>query len=134
MTGISKVRKEIGANVRSFRMHAGVSQKKLGEKAGLHPVYISHVERVTKAVSVEAAVETIAGVAGADGRRGCGACEGKCLGAEDSSCAGAMDKARGSRNPREIDRIMTGQNHAEQKQKNCWPNHKRRGGINSVLP
>ena len=54
MTGIGKVRKEIGANVRSFRKRAGLSQKKLAEKADLHPVYISHVERGTKTVSVEA--------------------------------------------------------------------------------
>jgi transcriptional regulator with XRE-family HTH domain len=54
MTGINKVRKVIGANVRSFRKRAGLSQKKLAEKADLHPVYISHVERGTKAVSVEA--------------------------------------------------------------------------------
>ena len=54
MSGISKARKEIGANVRTSRQKAGLSQKKLAGKAGLHPVYISHVERGTKAVSVEA--------------------------------------------------------------------------------
>ena len=54
MSGIGRVRKEIGANVRRFRKRAGLSQKKLAGKAGLHPVYISHVERGTKAVSVEA--------------------------------------------------------------------------------
>jgi transcriptional regulator with XRE-family HTH domain len=42
------------ANVRTFRKRAGLSQKKLAEKADLHPVYISHVERGTKTVSVEA--------------------------------------------------------------------------------
>ena len=54
MSGIGRVRKEIEANVRRFRKRAGLSQKKLAGKAGLHPVYISHVERGTKAVSVEA--------------------------------------------------------------------------------
>ena len=54
MSGIVKVRKVIGANGRTFRQTAGLSQEKLGEKADLHPVYISHVERGTKAVSVEA--------------------------------------------------------------------------------
>ena len=49
MSGIGKVRKEIGANVRSFRTRAGLSQEKLGEKADLHPVYISQVERGAKA-------------------------------------------------------------------------------------
>ena len=54
MSGIGKVRKEIGANVRTFRKKAGLSQERLAEKAELHPVYISQVERGTKAVSVEA--------------------------------------------------------------------------------
>lgn len=53
MSGIGKVLKEIGANVRTFRKKAGPSQKKLAEKADLHPVHISNVERGTKAVSVE---------------------------------------------------------------------------------
>jgi transcriptional regulator with XRE-family HTH domain len=54
VSGIGEVRKEIGANVRSFRKRAGLSQEKFGEKAKLHPVFISQVERGTKAVSVEA--------------------------------------------------------------------------------
>ena len=54
MAGISKVRRDIGANVRAFRKKAGLSQESLVEKADLHPVYISQVERGTKAVSVEA--------------------------------------------------------------------------------
>ena len=49
MSGIGEVRKEIGANVRSFRKRAGLSQEKLGEKADLHPVYISQVEWGAKA-------------------------------------------------------------------------------------
>ncbi len=54
MSGIGKVRKDIGANIRTLRKRAGLSQEKLGEKADLHPVYISQVERGVKAVSVEA--------------------------------------------------------------------------------
>ena len=54
MSGIGKVRKDIGANIRTFRKKAGLSQETLGEKADLHPVYISQVERGMKAVSVEA--------------------------------------------------------------------------------
>jgi len=54
VSGIRKVRKELGANVRSFRKRAGLSQERLAEKADLHPVYISQVERGIKAVSVEA--------------------------------------------------------------------------------
>jgi transcriptional regulator with XRE-family HTH domain len=37
-----------------IRKAAGFSQEKLAEKADLHPVYISQVERGEKAVSVEA--------------------------------------------------------------------------------
>ena len=54
MPGIGKVRKDIGANVRTFRKKARLTQENLAEKADLHPVNISQVERGTKAVSVEA--------------------------------------------------------------------------------
>ncbi len=54
MSGIGKVRKELGGNVRAFRKKARLSQETLAEKAEVHPVYISQVERGTKAVSVEA--------------------------------------------------------------------------------
>ena len=54
MSTIEKVRKRIGDNVRNFRRKAGLSQEKLAEKADLHPVYMSQVERGQKAVSVEA--------------------------------------------------------------------------------
>jgi len=54
VSGIGKVRKDVGANIRTLRKRAGLSQEKLGEKADLHPVYISQVERGVKAVSVEA--------------------------------------------------------------------------------
>lgn len=54
VSGIGKVRKELGANIRAFRKKARLSQESLAEKAELHPVYISQVERGTKAVSVEA--------------------------------------------------------------------------------
>ena len=50
----AKFGRELGANVRSFRKRAGLSQERLAEKADLHPVYISQVERGTKAVLVEA--------------------------------------------------------------------------------
>ena len=54
MSGIGKVRKDLGVNVRAFRKKAGLSQERLAEKAELHPVYISQVERGQKAVSIEA--------------------------------------------------------------------------------
>ena len=54
MSQIEKVRKAIGANIRDQRRKASFSQEALAEKADLHPVYISQVERGQKAVSVEA--------------------------------------------------------------------------------
>lgn len=54
MSAIQKVRKAIGENIRNTRKAAGLSQEKLAERADLHPVYISQVERGEKAVSVEA--------------------------------------------------------------------------------
>ena len=54
VSGIGKVRKEIGGNVCHYRKQAGLSQERLAEQAELHPVSISQVERGTKAVSVEA--------------------------------------------------------------------------------
>jgi transcriptional regulator with XRE-family HTH domain len=54
VSGIRNVRKELGANIRTFRKQARLSQERLAEKADLHPVYISQVERGAKAVSVEA--------------------------------------------------------------------------------
>jgi len=54
MAAIHKVRKSIGTNIRRFRKKACFSQERLAEKADLHPVYISQVERGEKAVSVEA--------------------------------------------------------------------------------
>jgi transcriptional regulator with XRE-family HTH domain len=40
--------------IRGFRKQAGLSQEKLAEKADLHPVYISTVERGTKTISMDA--------------------------------------------------------------------------------
>lgn len=53
MAGIQTVRKGIGANIRNLRKRAGLTQEGLAERADLHPVYISQIERGTKAVSVE---------------------------------------------------------------------------------
>jgi XRE family transcriptional regulator, regulator of sulfur utilization len=54
MSGIQAVRKTIGENIRRARRRAGLTQEQLAERADLHPVYISQVERGIKAVSVEA--------------------------------------------------------------------------------
>ena len=39
------ISKQFGAAVRDRRMAAGLSQEKLAETAGLHPTYVSMVER-----------------------------------------------------------------------------------------
>ena len=41
-------------SIRECRRRAGLNQERLAEKAELHPVYISQVERGEKAVSVAA--------------------------------------------------------------------------------
>ena len=58
VSGIGKVRKDLGAKVRSLRKRAGLSQESLAEKADLHPVYISQVDRGEKAVWTRPAVAT----------------------------------------------------------------------------
>ena len=40
--------------MRACRKRAGLSQEKLAEKAELHPVYISAVERGVKTISMDA--------------------------------------------------------------------------------
>jgi len=52
--GIERFRRNLGTNIRNYRKRSGWSQEKLAEKADLHPVYVSQVERGKKAVSVEA--------------------------------------------------------------------------------
>ena len=45
MSCIGKVRKEIGANDRTFPKKAGLSQETLDQTEDLHPVYSSEVKR-----------------------------------------------------------------------------------------
>ena len=49
-----KAHKQIGENVRKFRKKRGMTQEKLAEKANLHPVYISQVERADRAITIDA--------------------------------------------------------------------------------
>jgi transcriptional regulator with XRE-family HTH domain len=51
-----KYRRVLGEAIRVCRKQAGFSQEKLAEKAELHPVYISAVERGVKNISVDALV------------------------------------------------------------------------------
>jgi transcriptional regulator with XRE-family HTH domain len=49
-----KAHKQIGENVRRFRKKRGMTQEKLAERANLHPVYISQVERADRAITIDA--------------------------------------------------------------------------------
>jgi transcriptional regulator with XRE-family HTH domain len=42
---ISSISKQFGVAVRNRRMAVGMSQEKLAERAGLHPTYVSMIER-----------------------------------------------------------------------------------------
>jgi transcriptional regulator with XRE-family HTH domain len=53
VAAIPKHRKFIGENIRLHRKKAGLSQEKLAEKADLHSVYISQVERADRAVTID---------------------------------------------------------------------------------
>lgn len=49
-----KYRRLLGEAIRTYRKKSKLSQEKLAEKAELHPVYISTVERGAKTISVDA--------------------------------------------------------------------------------
>jgi len=51
---IPKYRQVLGEAIRTHRKQTGFSQEKLAEKAELHPVYISAVERGAKTISMDA--------------------------------------------------------------------------------
>jgi transcriptional regulator with XRE-family HTH domain len=48
-----KAHKRIGDNIRRFRKERGMTQERLAEKADLHPVYVSQVERADRAVTID---------------------------------------------------------------------------------
>ena len=54
MASVPQYRRVLGEAIRTYRKQAGFSQEKLAEKADLHPVYISTVERGAKTISVDA--------------------------------------------------------------------------------
>lgn len=54
MVSSYKAHKLIGQNMRKRRKKIGMTQEKLAEKAALHPVYISQVERADRAVTIDA--------------------------------------------------------------------------------
>jgi len=49
-----KYRRLLGEAIRTCRKQSKLSQEKLAEKAELHPVYISAVERGVKTISMDA--------------------------------------------------------------------------------
>jgi transcriptional regulator with XRE-family HTH domain len=51
-----KYRLILGESIRAYRKQCRLSQEKLAEKAELHPVYISAVERGVKTISMDALV------------------------------------------------------------------------------
>ena len=54
MPPVPKYRHALGHAIRVHRKRVGLSQEKLAEKAELHPVYISAVERGAKTISMDA--------------------------------------------------------------------------------
>ncbi len=51
----SSISKRFGLVVRSFRIRSGLSQETLAERAGLHPSYVSMVERGTRNATLDVA-------------------------------------------------------------------------------
>ncbi|HEV2693981.1 MAG TPA: helix-turn-helix transcriptional regulator [Verrucomicrobiae bacterium] len=56
MLSVPKHRRILGKAIWFHRKQAGFSQEKLAEKAELHPVYISAVERGVKTISLDALI------------------------------------------------------------------------------
>jgi len=55
-----KHRRVLGEAIRTYRKRARLSQEKLAERAQLHPVYVSAVERGAKTISMDALVRVAA--------------------------------------------------------------------------
>jgi transcriptional regulator with XRE-family HTH domain len=51
---IQRELKLLGDAIRKYRDQAGLSQEKLAEKAGLHPVYVGKIERGEQWISLHA--------------------------------------------------------------------------------
>jgi XRE family transcriptional regulator, regulator of sulfur utilization len=70
---VPKHRRVLGDNIRKQRNRSGLSQEKLAEKADLHPVYLSTVERGVKTISFDALVRIAKalGIGLSDLCRGC---------------------------------------------------------------
>ena len=56
---MSKIAKNVGQRIRSYRLQLGLSQEKVAELSGCHPTYIGQVERGEKNATLES-IEKIA--------------------------------------------------------------------------
>jgi transcriptional regulator with XRE-family HTH domain len=56
---VPKHRQILGEAIRTYRKQAGLSQERLAERAELHPVYISAVERGAKTISLDALMRIV---------------------------------------------------------------------------
>jgi transcriptional regulator with XRE-family HTH domain len=54
VVSVPKHRRILGDSIRTYRKKAGLSQEALAERAELHPVYVSAVERGVKTISLDA--------------------------------------------------------------------------------
>jgi len=52
-----KVLKRLGKNVRSIRLKRKWTQEKLAEMAGMHPVYVSYIEKGTRNPSISKIIQ-----------------------------------------------------------------------------
>jgi transcriptional regulator with XRE-family HTH domain len=59
------LRERLAQNLRDIRIARGISQERLGELAGFHRTYVSHVERAVTNVSLDN-LEKLAGALGVD--------------------------------------------------------------------
>lgn len=58
-----KIAQEFGRRLAAARTNAGLTQEQLAERAGLHPVTISTLERATRAASVPTLIRLAAALA-----------------------------------------------------------------------
>ncbi len=56
----SDMRRAIAATLQALRMEKGLSQEALGERSGLHPTYISLLERARRSPTIDTIVRLAA--------------------------------------------------------------------------
>ncbi len=58
-TARSGAREALAATLRAFREEVGLSQEKLGERAGLHRTYVGGYERAERRLTIEAVEQVL---------------------------------------------------------------------------